>query len=396
MALVNDTVDAFVDYADVDVPHAAAGSLAGLTVAVKDIYDVAGYPTGCGQPQKRAESVPADATAPAVQALFDAGARFIGKTHTDELAFSLNGKNSHYGTPVNVAAPGRIPGGSSSGSAAATAASLVDFAVGSDTGGSVRAPASYCGLIGLRPTHGRIPIDRVMPLAPSFDTVGWFARDIETYARVGEVLLGDDAGEAPASWRPLIAEDTAVLLMDAATKGAFAEALDPIAAVLGAPEMVTLAEEGLDTWYWTFRVIQGFEAWAAHGAWIESRKPELGPGVAERFQWGRTIRREQADGAGIKRAEIRGRLDGLLGDDGVLILPTVPGIAPALSATDSELERFRERALKLLCASGLTGLPQISLPLAIVDGCPLGVSLIGPRGSDRALIDLAGRILASR
>ncbi len=393
MAFVDDTVNAFVDYPNVEIAHAPQGPLAGLTVAVKDIYDIAGYPTGCGQPQKRAESAPAAATAPAVQALFAAGARFIGKTHTDELAFSLNGKNSHDGTPVNVAAPGRIPGGSSSGSAAATAAGLVDFAIGSDTGGSVRAPAAYCGLVGLRPTHGRISLECVMPLAPSFDTVGWFARDIDVYEKVGAVLLGEDGREAPVSWRPLLAEDAAALMMDDETKAAFGAALGPVRDVLGPPEPVTLAEEGLVTWYWTFRVIQGFEAWAAHGDWIENRKPDLGPGIAERFRWGSTMRPQQAEGAGLKREEIRARLDALLGDDGVLFLPTVPGIAPELVATEGELERFRERALKLLCIAGLTGLPQISLPLAEVSGCPFGLSLIGPRGSDRALIDLARRVM---
>ena len=167
-----------------------SGPLAGLTLGVKDIFDVAGYVTGCGNPDKAENDPPAAKTAPAVQKLLDAGARFLGKTQTEELAFSLTGQNVHFPHPVNPGAPDRVTGGSSSGSAAAVAGGLADIATGSDTGGSIRAPASFCGLVGLRTTHGAISLDGTMPLAPSFDTFGWFARDIETYVKVGEVLLG--------------------------------------------------------------------------------------------------------------------------------------------------------------------------------------------------------------
>ena len=133
------------------------------------------------------------------------GARFVGKTITDELAFSMNGQNAHFGSPVNGAAPDRITGGSSSGSAAAVSHGLCDFALGSDTGGSVRAPANHCGLVGLRPTHGRISLQGVLDLAPSFDTCGWFARDVPTFARVGDVLLGADPTPLPVDRVRLLA-----------------------------------------------------------------------------------------------------------------------------------------------------------------------------------------------
>ena len=212
MLIPSDPVHAFVDYPDVPVPNAPAGPLAGLTLGVKDIFDVAGYPTGCGNPTKRAEAEakPAKASAPAVARLLAAGARFVGKTHTAELAFSLDGRNDHYGTPINPAAPGRVPGGSSSGSASAVAAKLCDFALGSDTGGSVRGPASFCGIIGLRPTHGRIDIGGAMPLAPSLDTVGWFAHDFDVFERVGAVLLGEDAA-GPDLARVVAAKDAFAL-----------------------------------------------------------------------------------------------------------------------------------------------------------------------------------------
>src|SRR5690349_4151111 len=204
--VAGDTLGAFVRENHVEMQGADAGPLAGLTFAAKDIYDVAGVKTGFGCPDWLRTHGPAPRTAPAVQMLLDAGARLVGKTHTEEMAWSLTGENAHYGTPLNVNAPGRVPGGSSSGSAAAVAAGLVDFALGSDTGGSVRLPASYCGILGMRPTHGRISLEGVCPLAPSFDTCGWFARDASVFERVGRVLLRE-AAPARAARRLLVAQD---------------------------------------------------------------------------------------------------------------------------------------------------------------------------------------------
>src|SRR6185503_7830288 len=176
----------------VAVSHTREGPLSGLTFGAKDIYDIAGHKTGFGSPDWLRTHPAATRTAPTVQRLLKAGADMVGRTHTDEMTFSLNGENAHYGTPVNVNAPGRIPGGSSSGSASAVAGGLVDFALGSDTGGSVRAPASFCGIYGLRPTHGRISLEGACPLASSFDTAGWFARDADVMERVGAVLLREE------------------------------------------------------------------------------------------------------------------------------------------------------------------------------------------------------------
>ncbi len=387
MLIDKDPVNAFVDYDAVAVPSTASGPLAGLTVAVKDIFDVAGYPTGCGSPIKRAESPVHTESAPIVQRVLDAGAAFLGKTHTDELAFSLNGQNMHTGTPVNIRAPGRIPGGSSSGSAAATAAGLCGFAIGSDTGGSVRAPASYCGLFGIRPSHGRLPLERVMPLAPSFDVPGYFADDGEIFARVAPVFLGAD--EKPASLRRLVrATDAFALLMDGGEAAALALAEARVRDHFDGAEDVTVAPDGLDAWYWVFRHLQAAEAWRAHGEWIEKHDPQMTPGVRERFEFGKAVTAEDIANAKVARQAARDRLDGLVGADGVLMLPSVPSIAPLCDIGAEALQDFRERALAILCISGLSGLPQMSLPLAEFDGCPLGLSLIGPRGSDRALVDL--------
>ncbi len=393
MLIALDPVDAFVDYGPIPVASAATGPLSGLTLAVKDLYDVAGYPTGAGHPLVRQQSTVKNASAPAVQALLDAGAAFMGKTHTDEFAYSMNGENAHYGTPINVRAPGRIPGGSSSGSAAAVSAGLVDIALGSDTGGSVRAPASYNGLIGLRPTFGRIDISGVFPLAHSFDTVGWFARDAETFARVGDVLLGPDK-DGPALSRFIVGDDIHALLLGDLEEAAVRSASPRIAAHLEPAGAVMVAPEGLAAWRMIFRTMQAYEAWQAHGDWIKKNNPHFGPGVSERFEWASHVAADEYAGAAARRAQVRERLTALLGDDTVLAIPTTPGIAPLRGLAGEELDSYRNRALSMLCSAGLAGLPQISLPLAEYLGCPLGVSLVAPHGRDRALIDLARRIMA--
>jgi amidase len=392
MPIPHDPVHAFVDYPDARVTNAAAGPLAGLTFAVKDIFDVAGYVTGCGNPEKRAESAPATANAPVVQHLLDAGARFVGKTHTAELAFSLDGRNDHYGTPINPAAPGRVPGGSSSGSAAAVAAGIVDCALGSDTGGSVRAPGSFCGLIGLRTTYGRIDIGGTMALAPSFDTVGWFARTSEIYDRVGAVLLGEDV-EGPPLTRMLVADDAFERLVSDAEHAALAPAVERLAPLFAARDRVTVAPGGLDTWGPVFRTMQGYEAWRVHGKWITERKPHFDPPVAGRFELASRVTEKEYQAARDARLEIMRRVHGILGKDTVIVLPTVPTIAPRLDSSEDVFEAFRQRALQVLCIAGLSGCPQISLPMAKVEGCPLGLSMIAPPGRDRALIALARSVL---
>jgi amidase len=391
MLLSDDPARAFVPYPAVEVPNAAEGPLAGLTFAAKDLFDVAGYPTGGGSPHMLALSGIKRTTAPTVQRLLDAGARLLGKTHTDELAFSMNGKNAHFGTPVNGGAPDRIPGGSSSGSAAAVSNRLCDFAIGTDTGGSVRAPASHCGLFGIRPTHGRVSLEGALALAPSLDTCGHFTRDGETFVRVGEVLLGADTLPLPASPRLLLAADCFAML-DTEVRGALAVVVQAIERSLGQAELVETSADGFEPLYWAFRRIQGREAWLTDGPMIEKHAPALGPGVAERFQFSRDVTDDEF-AAGLRcREEFRARLDGILGQDGVLILPSMPDVAPLLTEGESSLEVYRNQAVNLVCLSGLAGTPQVSIPLASRLGAPLGISIMGPRGSDLSLVKLAARL----
>ena len=392
MPTTRDTTRAFMPYPDATVANAASGPLQGLGFGVKDLFDVAGYPTSGGQPFVLAMSGIKTRTAPVVQRLLDAGARFAGKTITDELAFSMNGQNAHFGSPVNGAAPERITGGSSSGSASAVSNGLCDFALGSDTGGSVRAPANHCGLFGLRPTHGRISLEGVLDLAPSLDTCGWFSRDMATFARVADVLLGEDAKPLPQAVRLLLPGD-AWSLMAADVTEALAPARRQIEDVFGASAPVDLALDGFDAMYWHFRHLQGRESWQTDGPLIERFQPPLGPGVAERFAWSREVGDPQVADAAAFRTRFRDHLAALLGSDGVLLMPTMPDIAPRIDAAEASLDRYRNDAIRLLCSAGLSGFPQLSLPLAKRLGAPLGISLLGPSGSDRSLVRLAERIV---
>ncbi|MEM9783160.1 MAG: amidase [Pseudomonadota bacterium] len=382
---MEDTVNAFVSQFEIE--GAAAGPLAGLTFGAKDIFDVAGHLTGCGSPDWARTHGPAEAHAPPVATLLGAGARLVGKTHTDEIAYSLMGANAHYGTPVNTAAPDRVPGGSSSGSVAAVAAGLVDIGLGSDTGGSVRMPASFCGVYGLRTTHGAIPIDRTMPLAPSFDTVGWFARDLALMDRVAEVFALPPADSRPH--RLLLPVDVWAEA-EADTVAAVAPALATLQAAHGPATPLRLAPDGLDIWFETFRVAQAAEVWQAHGPWVEATAPSFGPGVADRFRMAAGITATQWATARTTRETVRARLEAVLDGGAVLVLPTSPGPAPLRTASEGDLDTFRRRALRMLCAAGLAGLPQLSIPAGLAGGAPVGLSLLGGRGSERTLIAMAG------
>jgi amidase len=390
-SLSDDALSAFCQHNHVALPGSGDGSLSGLTFAVKDIFDVAGHRTGFGHPDWLASHPPAQRTAPVIVRLLAAGARMIGRTHCDELCYSLTGENVHYGMPININAPGRIPGGSSSGSAAAVAGELVDFALGSDCGGSVRIPASYCGIFGLRPTWGRVSLEGVIPFGPSFDVAGWFARDAALLERVGRTLL-NDCQEPLQPKRLLVARDAFALV-----EGRVIEAVRPQVArleqLIGRCEEVELSPAGLVDWFETFRTIQAAEIWANVGPWINEVRPKLGPGVKERIAWAATVTPQMLAQANERRAEVRLRMERLLQPEDMLCLPTSPRVAPLRGTAICKIEiEYRHQAMCLLCIAGLAGLPQLSLPMAQLDGLPLGLSVIGRRGADEMLLGLAAQL----
>jgi amidase len=380
------------------VPHdlaaplkgAASGSLAGLSAVVKDMYDIAGERTGCGSPEWLATHPPAARNCPPVQKILDAGATIIGKTVCDEYFYSVSGANAHYGTPVNIRAPGRLPGGSSAGSAAACGAGLCDFALGSDTGGSVRVPASFNGIYGLRPTHERIEHSGVADMAPSFDVPGWFAATPGVFRKVGAVLL-DNRGVAAQINRVVVLED------------AFAQAEEPVADLLRTllefmsddlPGMAhsRIAPDGFDPWREAFRIVQAYETWQTFGAFVTKHRPNIGPGVKERMQFASTVTSAQADASREVVNKARDHIRQIVVPGTVLALPTAPSIAPKIEISGAELEEFRTRVMRLTCTSGISGLPQMNIPGGTINGCPIGLSFIGWAGGDEALLDLACKL----
>ena len=390
---MEDDLGAFCRHDAVALAGSGAGPLAGLSFGVKDVFHIAGHRTGFGHPDWLRTHGPESTTAVAVQRLLDAGARMVGKTQTDELAYSLTGENMHYGTPVNPRDAARVPGGSSSGSAVAVAGGLVDFALGTDCGGSVRLPASYCGVLGMRPSHGRVPLRDVIPFASSFDVAGWFAQDPDVFERVGRILL-DDHAEPSAPRRLLLAED-AFAMVDSRVTDALESAVGAAKKAVGRCDGVKVSPDGLAAWMQIFRHLQAAEIWANHGPWIREVRPQFGPGIRERLDWAATLDSSAVAENGTKWGAVKARIGEVLGEGDILCLPSSPRIAPTRDTEISEKEEtFRYQAMCLLCIAGLGGLPQVSLPLATLDGLPLGLSLVGPRGADTQLLALSRELMA--
>ncbi|WP_134765317.1 AtzH-like domain-containing protein [Nocardioides sp. 1609] len=364
------------------VPATGRGVLDGETVAVKDLYAVAGQRVGAGNPTWLAEASVEPSHAAAVAALLGAGAAVAGIARTDELAYSLAGTNAHTGTPPNPRAPRRVPGGSSSGSASAVGLGHATIGLGTDTGGSIRVPAAYQGLFGIRTTHDAVDRTGLVPLAPSFDTVGWLTRDADLLRRVGDVLL-----PAPAAGRPRAADLVVVpALLDLADPDVGTAIHAWTAALPVTEEQWDLG--ALTSWRAAFQALQAREAWLAHGAWLEGRLDVLGADVRGRFANAATVSADRADDARATVAAARAQLHDLVGER-VLVLPSAPSVAPY---PGDGAGAVRDATLALTCLAGVGGLPAVSLPLSTADGLPCGVCLVAAPGRDRDLLDLAARL----
>lgn len=384
---MNDPAGAFVPGTDVRIAGSPGGALDGLTFAAKDLFDVAGHPTGAGNHDwARTHPVP-ERHAWAVQTLLDAGATLVGKTITDEVSLGILGESAFDGTPLNTKAPDRVPGGSSSGSAAAVAAGLCDTAIGTDTGGSVRVPASFCGLYGIRPTHGRLDLTGMLPQAPSSDTTGWFARDAATFGRVSAVMLGE-AIPASRPARVLLAFD-AFGMADAEVAAALAPLVERLAGLAGETVDTTMAPPGLSAWGRAQRSLQPHEAWLTFKDWIDRDNPRFAFNVARGLAAAASIPESERGWAALVRSEARARMAHLLPAGTVLCMPTTPFPAPPRGQPLSVQNPLRDRILCLCAHGGLTGVPQVTIPGATVDGLPVGLSIVAGRGEDALLVATA-------
>ena len=379
------------------IDGAPAGPLVGTTFVAKDLYGVRGYPTGAGNPDWERTHPNAMRTASAIEKLLSEGATLVGKSCSDELAFSLDGINIHYGTPLNPRFPDRLPGGSSSGSVSAVAAGLVDFALGTDTSGSIRVPASYCGVYGFRPTHGAISLDGVVPLAPSFDTVGWLARDTRMLTWSGRALLGApvDAGSDGAAVRltrlRLLAD--AFDLVDERYLGGLRDAVASMRGAFEETREVRLGGAGLPAWFDVFHALKQWEAWRAHGAWIRATNPHLADNIRASFETASRVTDVERRRALGERERLRDVLHPHLTPDTVLCLPTAWTIAPLKTASAEDLAINRRKDLTRGSVAGLLGAPQVSIPV-VTGSYAIGLSLIAAPGEDLPLLALAESLAA--
>lgn len=392
MTTIQDTVGAFIPGPRAErAPLHLPGPLSGRHFAVKDLFDIAGEVTTYGNPDWARTHPPAVATAPIVQSLLLAGAHLAGKTKTVELAYGLTGENVWHGTPTNPRAPDRFPGGSSCGSAAAVAAGLVDFALGSDTGGSVRIPASYCGLFGIRPSHGAISLAGARPLAPSLDTPGWFTRSAGMLADIGDILL--PPGQGPVGG-PLLSVEEAWINARPDVADALRRVLEGLQPRFGRTLSLQLVPEGLSNLYEHFRCVQAEEVWAALGDWVSATQPKFGPGVSERFIAAKAMDPVRAAAGRVMRQTMQSRLRPLLAGGAVLVMPTSPCPAPRLDATILHQNEVRETTMGVTAIAGFCGAPEVTLPVATVEGAPIGISFVGAPGSDRALLVFVRKVAA--
>ncbi|KAK1279006.1 Amidase 1 [Acorus gramineus] len=402
-------VDKFLLLPPSDSPHHLP--LSGLTFAVKDIFDVEGHVTGFGNLDWARTHSAAASTAPVVSDILSSGASSVGKTVMDEMAYSINGENWHYGTPTNPCAPDRVPGGSSSGSAVAVAAGLVDFSLGTDTGGSVRVPGAFCGILGFRPSHGTVSTDGVIPMAQSFDTVGWFARDPLILNKVGHVLLRSPVQDPLPPCQIIIPDDCfqnlcfqSNIIIPVVMKtienlfscqvikhvklGDYIRDNVPSLKHFTESESQEFMIPSLSALSNSLRLLQKWEFKKNHGEWVSTIRPHLGPGIHERVWDAIGTSNENVGHCHTVKTELRAALSSLIQDCGVLVLPTVPGPPPKLQTQPVRLENYRAKAFSLLAIAGMSGFCQVTIPLGMLDDLPVAVSLLARHGDDLFLLNL--------
>lgn len=379
--------DPFVGQAGPLPSATEGGPLSGKRFAVKDNFDLAGWAPRAGSPDWAATHPPARRHASVVEQLLAAGAGVIGRTVMDELAYGIEGLNVHDGAPDNPAAPGALCGGSSCGSAAACAAGRVDFALGTDTAGSIRVPASWTGCYGWRPTHGRLSLEGVVPLSPPFDTVGVLAARGVDLVGAARVLLDAEPRWAP---RPLVHVPSAWGLVDNALRSELERAAAALGAWLGEAAAAEIAADGLGPWREALHALQSRGIQRSLGAWFECERPAVAPWIGARFEAALRVSEDEVRIAEGTRDRARYELDAAL-RHGWLCMPVTAGAPLARGAGLDEHAATRGRVMPLMAPACLGGLPQVVLPVRTVSAGPSGLSLVGRRGDDEALLGVLAR-----
>ena len=359
------------------------GLLSNLNFVLKDMCDVKNLKTSCGNPDFFKKCDFANDYAPFLKDLLNEGPVLKGITVCDEFFYSLIGENGHYGTPTNLNAPSCVPGGSSSGSAAALTTDLYDFSIGSDTGGSVRIPASFCGLIGIRPTHNRINTKGVYPMAPSFDTVGWFANNPEIFQKVGNVLLNNIERSNVDFKQYVVAEDL-LELCDAEVQDNFNNYINVNIPNINKTRLSTNTKAIIAD---NFRILQGAEVKENIIPWIEKNKPNISPEIRSRIDMASKITDIEVNRALIFRKTLIDEIEKSLPEGTIAVFPTSPFSAPKSGQDDESLGSFRKRLMELTSIAGMTSRPQITIPRLKDKSGPVGISLLGWKYSDEILLN---------
>jgi len=359
------------------------GPLSDLTFVVKDMCEIKGFKSSCGNPDFYEKCLPADDFAPFLKDILNKGATLKGITICDEFFYSLIGENGHYGTPANLNAPGCVPGGSSSGSAAALTTNLYDFSIGSDTGGSVRVPASFCGLLGIRPTHNRINTKGVYPMAPTFDTIGWFAKDIKTFKKIGFTVL-NHKDKTKNSFKDFVIAEDILELANSDIINLFNNYINN-----SFPEIkkIRLSKHNKDVIADNFRILQGGEIVENVIPWILKNKPKISPEINNRIEMAIKITKDEINQAVKFRENLKKEIELTLPEGLIALFPTTPFSSPKCGQSDEQLSSYRKKLMEFTSIAGMTSRPQISIPKFKDNTGPIGISLLGWRYSDEVLLE---------
>lgn len=351
----------------------------GPTVAVKDVIDIAGAPTRAGS-QAFDEASPAERNADVVEAVLAAGCRIIGKANLHELAFGVTGINRHTGTPINPRHPELVPGGSSSGSATVVAAGLADFALGTDTGGSIRVPAACCGVVGLKPTFGRLSRRGLTPAESSLDCVGPLARDVPTLISAMRVLDPNFMlASAPGCLRLGLVKVDAEAEVRAALRTALG-LVDCDLVEVELPSITAAFEAGM--------IIMNTEMWSSFGHLLSTAR--LGADIEARLQAASRIPAEAVAAGDRVRIAFTEEVDAALSAVDVLVLPTLPARPLRVdTAGDSAAALAMTRLVRPF---NLSGHPALSLPVAETKAGPVSAQIIGRKMEDGLVCAVAGQV----